>query len=237
MRETTIWEYEERGKILNAHVMWSNILRAKKRTVNNFQATNNDIQTLYELHKDHKTTIDPVTGPPTRPACGANVANNYRISYCLSMIICPLVKMSSDVCDTTEDVLSRINECNHAYDLTGCIIGSMDVVSPYPSTDVDSAVEKCVEVISEGDVQFRGVDTEELGFLLRPTCDNDYLDKPGLICFCPTRLERVKEFFKIREQFYEAEPVGNLNLALKNVIPNVVFAYNFGVKSHYDEVD
>ncbi|CAI9715573.1 Hypothetical predicted protein [Octopus vulgaris] len=171
---TTLQAHEEREKILSAHMMkWTIILGPQKRTANNFQA--------------YKVTTDPVAGPPTRTVCGANIASNYRISYFLSMIIRPIIRMSPDVCDSTEDLLSRINVCNNTCDLTGCIVGNMDVVSLYPSIDVDFAVEKCVEMINESEVEFRNVNTEELGLLLRLTYDNEYLDKHDLSSFCPSR--------------------------------------------------
>ncbi|CAI9726558.1 Hypothetical predicted protein [Octopus vulgaris] len=104
-------------KILNAHMMmWTIVLGPQKRTANNFQARNNDIPTLYGLRKNHKITTDPVAGPPTKPVCEANIASNHRISYFLSVIIRPIIRMSPDVCDSTEDLLSRINNCNNTCD-------------------------------------------------------------------------------------------------------------------------
>ncbi|CAI9719129.1 Hypothetical predicted protein [Octopus vulgaris] len=119
---TTVQVHEEREKVLNAHMMmWTIVLGPQKRTAKNFQAWNNDIPALYGLRKDHKGFTDPIAGPPTRPVCGANIASNYRISYFLSMIIRPIIRMSPDVCDSTEDLLSRISDCNKTCDLTGCI--------------------------------------------------------------------------------------------------------------------
>ncbi|CAI9736582.1 Hypothetical predicted protein [Octopus vulgaris] len=119
---TTVQAHEEREKVLNAHMMmWTIVLGPQKRTAKNFQAWNNDIPALYGLRKDHKGFTDPIAGPPTRPVCGANIASNYRISYFLSMIIRPIIRMSPAVCDSTEDLLSRISDCNKTCDLTGCI--------------------------------------------------------------------------------------------------------------------
>ncbi|CAI9722317.1 Hypothetical predicted protein [Octopus vulgaris] len=118
---TTVQAHEEREKVLNAHMMmWTIVLGPQKRTANHFQAWNNDILALCGLRKDHKVITDPIAGPPTRPVCGANIASNYRISYFLSMIIRPIIRMSPDVCDSAED-LSRINDCNNTCDLTGCM--------------------------------------------------------------------------------------------------------------------
>ncbi|CAI9732667.1 Hypothetical predicted protein [Octopus vulgaris] len=164
MKVTTLQAHEEREKVLNAHMMmWTIVLGPQKRTAYNFQAWNNDIPALYGLRKDHKVTPNPIAGPPTRPVCGANIASNYRISYFLSMIIRPIIRMSPDVCDSMEDLLSRINDCNNTCDLTGCMVGSMDVVSLYPSIDVDFAVEVCVEMINESKVEFCNVNAMSTG--------------------------------------------------------------------------
>ncbi|CAI9734365.1 Hypothetical predicted protein [Octopus vulgaris] len=142
---TTVQAHEEREKVLNAHMMmWTIVLGPQKRTARNFQAWNNDIPALYGLRKDHKGFTDPISGPPTRPVCGANIASNYRISYFLSMIIRPIIRMSPDVCDSTEDLLSRISDCNKTCDLTGCIIQMDHALSnslrielyPYCSTNL-----------------------------------------------------------------------------------------------------
>lgn len=66
----------------------------------------------------------------------------------------------------------------------------MDVVSIYQSIDIDLAVEKCMEIIGESEVEVCNVKTEELDLLLRLTYDNENLDKYDLSCFCPTRYLR-----------------------------------------------
>ena len=49
-----------------------------------------------------------------------------------------------DICDSTADMLARVEKCNEEKDLKNCIIGSFDVEALYPSIDVDFAVEKCL---------------------------------------------------------------------------------------------
>ncbi|CAI9718736.1 Hypothetical predicted protein [Octopus vulgaris] len=150
---TTVQAHEEREKVLNAHMMmWTIVLGPQKRTAKNFQAWNNDIPALYGLRKDHKGFTDPIAGPPTRPVCGANIASNYRISYFLSMIIRPIIRMSPDVCDSTEDLLSRISDCNKTCDLTGCIIdictlASFRLVFPNITGNIEFDVPKAIEEI------------------------------------------------------------------------------------------
>ncbi|GAB1598940.1 hypothetical protein Ahia01_000171200, partial [Argonauta hians] len=116
-------EHDEIERTLNAHAeMWCKILQANRRTAWNFQSTHNPIPPLYGLRKDHKLTSSTSIGPPVRPVCGANAASNYRLSYLLSMILRPHILMSPDVCDSTEDLLSRIHQLNTTDNLTDCII-------------------------------------------------------------------------------------------------------------------
>lgn len=93
------------------------------------------------------------------------------------MIIGPKFQMSLDVCDRTEESFIRINDRNNTCDLTGFIVCTMDWVSLYLSIYVVFAIEKCVEMISESEVEFCNVSTEELGLLPRLSYDNEHLDK------------------------------------------------------------
>ena len=139
-------EYEHVEKQLNAHMhAWCNILQARERVQSNYQATNNAIPPLYGLRKDHKNHDNIEKGPPTRPVCGAVVSSNYRISYFLSSFLRPLIKRAPEICDSAEDLLSRIKSCNESKDLQTSIIGSMDVAALYPSIDVDFSIVKCIE--------------------------------------------------------------------------------------------
>lgn len=66
--------------------------------------------------------------------------------------------MSSNV-----SVNSRIRRCNHSNGLKGCVLSSMDVISLYLSIDIAFAVEKCIEIICDSEVEFYEVNTGELG--------------------------------------------------------------------------
>ncbi|CAI9736053.1 Hypothetical predicted protein [Octopus vulgaris] len=186
MREVASQKHKSVEKLLNAHMgMLCNMFQLKKQTAHNFQASNNDVPTLCGLRKDHKPYISPVMGPPTRPVCGANISSNYRLSYFLSHVLRPLIEMSPDVCVNMED-LSKISTCNYSNDLTCCVVDSMDVISLYPSIDIDCAVEKFIEAICESEVEFR----EELGLLLRLSYDSNYLNDHDLSKFSPSRSQR-----------------------------------------------
>ena len=93
----------------------------------NFRASNDTMPPLYELRKDPKEFISLIEGPPTRPVCGGIVPCNHHISYFLSKILKPLIKEASMTCTITEDLLSRVDDCNNSK-----IFGSLDVEALYP---------------------------------------------------------------------------------------------------------
>lgn len=76
---------------------------------------------------------------------------------------------------STKDLLSRSSRCNHFNNISGCVVGSMYVISPSPSIDIDFAVERCIEIICDGEVGFREINMRELDHLLKLSYDNNYL--------------------------------------------------------------
>ncbi|CAI9718740.1 Hypothetical predicted protein [Octopus vulgaris] len=147
--------------------MWCNMLQLKKRAAQNFPAFNNEVPTLYGYFKDYRPYVNPVMGPPTRPVCETNIPGNYRLSHSFTQVLRLLIEMILDVCVSTEDRHSRISSFNHPNDLTGCVVASIDIISLYPSMDIDFAVEKRIEIICESEVEFREVKERELGLLLK----------------------------------------------------------------------
>ena len=120
------------------------------------------------------------------------ISCNYRISYFLSQIIKPLIQASTEICESTEDLLSKIHSVNETEDLNGCIIGSMDVVALYPSIDIDFAVDRCVDLLKESDITFSDVDYDELGLYITLLTNKTDRIKEGVEQFCPTRKYRGK---------------------------------------------
>ena len=165
-------DYDNTEKLLNAHMSaWCMFMKGDDRITNNFHSTNNMVPPIYGLRKDHKVFEDAIKGPPTRPVCGAVIASNYRISHFLSMILRPLIKESADVCESMEDLLSRIKECNQQENLDKCIAGSMDIEALYPSIDI----------------KFIHIDINELGLFLSLTTTKQELEAKNIYNYCPTR--------------------------------------------------
>ena len=103
------------------------------------------------------------------------------------MILRPVIKSAQEVCESTEGLLSRVERCNKTNDLSTSIIGSMDVTALYPSIDVEFAVNKCIELINESDVEFQNVDLDELGLFLMLTASKESLQSNDVLKFCSTR--------------------------------------------------
>ena len=121
--------------------------------------------------------------------CGAVVGNNVCISHLLSFILRPVIALSEDVCNSTDDMLSRVSKCNQS-DLSGCIVGSMDVEALYPSIDIEFAVEKCIELLRESGIQYTNIDFDELGLFLAFNDTEENLKTLDLWKYCPTRVRK-----------------------------------------------
>ena len=186
--KVTSEEYRQIENEINSHMYaWCNIIHADERVRRSLQMAGNEVPPQYGLRKDHKQFEDPVKGPPLRPVCGAVIASNYRMSYFLSMILKPYIKQVEQIFDSTSDMLARVERCNKEKDLKNCIIGSFDVEALYPSIDVDLAVDKCLELISNSNITFKGIDFAEVGLYLSLTVKKKELKEDGLLDFCPTR--------------------------------------------------
>eukprot|EP00112_Aurelia_sp_Birch-Aquarium-sp1_P004158 Seg1472.7 transcript_id=Seg1472.7/GoldUCD/mRNA.D3Y31 product="hypothetical protein" protein_id=Seg1472.7/GoldUCD/D3Y31 len=64
----------------------------------------------------------------------------------------------------------------------------MDVKALYPSIDVDFAVDECIELINESDMEFINIDIEERGSFLMMTNDKEELQAKDLLKYCPARI-------------------------------------------------
>ncbi len=186
--EVTGKDYQDIEKTINAHMnSWCNIIKADVRVRSAMQASNNGIPPQYGLRKDHKDFDDLIKGPPLRPVCGAVSSCNYRISYFLSIILKPFITLAEEACNSTEDMLWRINKCNAEVDLRNSMVGSFDVDALYPSIDVDFSIEKCMELILENEFQYKNFDILEVVLYLSIMTEKEERIKEGIDKFCPSR--------------------------------------------------
>ena len=73
------------------------------------------------------------------------------------------------------------------------VVGSLDVKALYPSIEIDFATEKCVEMIQKSQVNFKNVNTEELGLYLSLTMSEKELEEAGIRKHCAKRKISVKK--------------------------------------------
>ena len=81
---------------------------------------------------------------------------------------------------------------NEEENLTNCVIGSMDVKALYPSIDIDFAVERCVELLKDSDINFENVDSDELGLYISLMTNIEQRKEEGIEEMCPTRKNKGK---------------------------------------------
>ena len=201
-KDTTINEdeYAILIKEINAHaIMWCNFLKAgefsssngDQRIKENMIASEMcDPPPLYTLRKDHKKFTDRIKGPPTRPVCGATRAYNGRMSHILSMILKEVKRKDVDTCESTEDILSAIEEVNkNKTENENLVVGSLDVKALYPSLDIKFTAEKVAMEFIESNIEFEeeSIDIYELGLYLVLTMEDEELKKKGLKEYCPYR--------------------------------------------------
>ena len=103
---------------------------------------------IYALRKDHKELQEGTRseeGPPVRPVCDISDGVNHKLSYLISNLLQEMCD-GETVCNSTEDMLASVEVANQEGVDEDAVIGSMDVISLYPSLDIHHAIEViCLE--------------------------------------------------------------------------------------------
>ena len=183
--------------------MWTKILKAGEETgehgpqrikENMISAEKCDPPPLYALRKDHKIIKETEEkGPPTRPVCGAAAAHNGKLSHLLSMVLKEVKKLDENSCESTEDILSEIEELNQTTlyaQNEKLVVGSLDVKALYPSLDIPFTAKIVANEFlkSEVNIEKESVDYRELGIYLILSVSEEELQRCGLREYCPTRI-------------------------------------------------
>ena len=107
-----------------------------------------------------------------------------RILNLLSGVISPIIEEFSDEfwCDSTEDLMARIQEVNNLSDLErkGICIFSMDAKALYPSLEIVRTSKVIGEIIRESTIELKNVDTTELARYLSYLLDERKIEQYGL---------------------------------------------------------
>jgi hypothetical protein len=149
---------------------------------------------LYSLRKDHKPVPEgeEAIGPKSRPVCGCEDCATKRVSYLLCQILKPLVSDSATHCDSTQKLLSRIDELNDDEDLQlndRHVIGSLDIVALYPSLDIEKCASVVQEKLYESEITFANLQWKEIMLYLRYMMTDEQLRERQLYNHAPKKME------------------------------------------------
>ena len=143
---------------------------------------------MWKTHKDY-TTI-----PPTRPVCDASQGPLARSSNLITTILTPIMesRMFLEECDSTEDMLAAVDKANQTLrdnpPSTGEVsIISMDAEALYPSLALKDILDSIWTLVTTSDLQFKNINTKELGKYLAVMVDEDILKKHKVISSIPRR--------------------------------------------------
>ena len=151
-------------------------------------AKNNEIPSLNQLVKDHKTTLK------TRPVCRARQAPNGNLGELLCTLLDPFVQEADreerTEIKSTEELCSDLKTANDRMSTTGVqrgrfqqagglVVGSKDVEAFYPSMDVDLAAEEVKLEVEESDIEVE-MDTVEAALYIACTMTPAEIEEEGL---------------------------------------------------------
>ena len=118
------------------------------------------------------------------------MSSNTQISNFLPSIFRSVINLSENVCNSTEDMLSRVSKCNEG-DVSNCMVGSMDVEALYPSIDIDFAADRCIQLLKESGIKFINVNADKLGLFLVYNDTESNLKKASFLHYCPIHAHNV----------------------------------------------
>ena len=163
---------------------------AGERLRNAVQAKGTGLAPFYGLRKDRKVAVDSdeEKGPRMRPLCGAKECSTRRTSYLLCQLLTPLIPEGGTQCGSTEELLSQFERVNRIRDADPrWVVGSLDVVSLYPSLDIEVCSIMVALALMDSDLVFKGVKWMEVALYLRYHMDQETLEREGIADFCPKR--------------------------------------------------
>ena len=181
---------------------------------------NNDASCLYSLRKDHKdipkdgsnntgTPVsnntdrtadnstdqipmpDVIDGPPVRPVCDISDGNSHKLSYLMSNLL-KEVCYGDTVCNSTEEMLASIAECNNNKIDEDLVLGSADVKSLYPSLHIEDAVNVVCDELAQSTVRIEGIDYEEIGLYIAINTSQAELERMSISDVCPTKKHNAR---------------------------------------------
>ncbi len=194
----TVDDFNKAEKLVQAHtVFWLEMLNVGKKSGDSLRyktsmtQENSKFPTMYTYRKDHKQYEDEVKGPPVRPLCDVSDSYSHKLSHFISNILKEVADKQATICDSTESMLTSIEEANSSGRVgPNTVVGSLDVKALYPSLNLDFTIPIVAEEFYESGVEIAGVDEEELGLYLSLNRSEVYLQRIGILPYCPRRRSR-----------------------------------------------
>ena len=142
--------------------------------------------------KDHKpalenTTYDGVTmlSHLFRHLCDVSDSFSHKVSYMMCTLLREVTLDSNTLCNSSEDLIARINELNdNGFITKDSVVGSMDVKSRYPNLETLTVIEVVGEQFYVSNLEIEGVDYDEVGLYIALGRCKEYIRK---VKVCPTR--------------------------------------------------
>ena len=163
-----------------------------------------EIPLLVGAFKDHKDTKE---GIKMRPIMNAMSGPKRALSDMFSDVLEQVLDINNDEiwCKSTKELLHAIESYNKetkSKTLTNNekekkIVGSMDVITLYPSIEAERAAEIVVAEVTDSEANFVGLNTQELSKFIRKNMNQKQIDEKGFTDILPIK---KKSNVKTRKQ-------------------------------------
>ena len=157
------------------------------------RSSNNILAPFYCLRKDHKKIEEgqEIEGPKTRPLCGASDCLTRRTSYMLSKLLVDIIPKPNTQCNSTQELMSEINNLNKGNIDKEWIICSLDVEALYPSLDMKECARVIEEQLNQSDFKIEGLKWTEIALYLRYHMTDEEIKELELDKFVPDRTTKI----------------------------------------------
>ena len=152
---------------------------------------------ITEFHpKDHKEIPQGDIFPPSRGVCNATEGPLTRVEYTSTLWFDKVAEnqKSKNECINTEMLKREFYEVNKipVPEGTERIVISMDIVSLYPSLQVDTVKKEMFKVIEQSNVEIRNINWRLLTIYIDRHVDPEMIKKKGLKPLMPTKNTKPK---------------------------------------------
>ena len=152
---------------------------------------------LRSMAKTHKAPNQDGS-PKTRPVVGASSGMGTGLGEILSDLVRPvyMARKKQFECQSTEEMVHQIEEANQRMEREGVkdvMVGSLDVVSLYPSIDQEMGARIVAEELINNGVRYQGVDIQKAARYLAASLSKERIKLEGVGHLLPGRRAQGKQ--------------------------------------------